>query len=69
MFAIIDKLNQQQPETILYSKLYLESPYSCLYVYQNLSSLAQDFVRNVLCYTISADGPITAAARYPAFPF
>lgn len=69
MFAIIDKLNQQQPETILYSKLYLESPYSCLYVYQNLSSLAQDFVRNVLCYTISADGPITAATRYPAFPF
>lgn len=69
MFAIIDKLNQEHPEAISYPKLYLESPYSCLYVYQNLSSLAQDFVRNTLCYAIATDGPITASTRYSMFPF
>lgn len=68
MLTIIDRINQEHPEAVSYPKLYLESPYSCLYVYQNLSSLAQDFVRNVLCYAIASDGPITASTRYPVFP-
>lgn len=68
MLTIIDKFNQECPEAISFPKLYLESPYSCIYIYQNLSPLAQDFVRNVLCYAIAVDGTITAATRYATFP-